>query len=319
LELKFAAVPLLGLLCLAPALGLASTASFDGLDGATLDALAGVEDDYDNLSFDQAEALALSLIAKQPSHCLPRIYLQAACLARVQDLVETGRKDPAAFERFGAATADALSMAQARLASDPGPIAYLYLGNCLGGRGLVKLYQGHYVSAYRDGEKADQALKKSVELDPSLYSAWFGLGQYEYYCAHLAGILRLILGLHGDEAKGIALLEGCVAHPNFASTSAMQCLARIDTLEHPDFEKALPYVAELQRRFPRNYDFQRYALAEAAGLGLERPEARSLLLNACALWDKGWRPPAKIPFPLPELRNALDKAKNAQASLHRAP
>jgi hypothetical protein len=145
-------------------------------------------------------------------------------------------------------------------------------------------------------------------LEPNLYEAWLGLGQYEYYCAHISGIVRFVLSLPGDEKEGIRLLEGCSKHPNFASISARQCLARIYTEERPDFEKALPLVIELVSRYPRNYDFIKYALEEARGLGLERPEARQLLEGICAEWDKGWRPPSGITLDINAVRQDLKQA-----------
>ena len=261
-----------------------------------LQQLLDCQDAYYHLHFEQAESLAGAAIQAAPEHPLPRIFLSGAVLARIQEQQEARHFERADIQRFHEDCALALAKSQAWLDQKHDALGHFYLGAALGARGLVQLYQGHYLSAYGDGKQADKHLREAVQMDPSLDEAYVGLGQYEYYCAHLAGFLRLFLNLHGDSGLGIAWLERCAQSPSYARLAAAFTLARIYSTEETDYPKALPWIQLLQARYPDNHDLQDYAIRTAKGLGLATPQAQALLMPVCAQWDQGWRPPVYAPF-----------------------
>jgi tetratricopeptide (TPR) repeat protein len=294
---------------MAPLPGRASAArhSWDGLGPGTMQELDAVQDAYEGLCFAKSESLAAQVIAEFPEHPLPRIFFQACLLAEVQEAVAARREDKPLYGRYDAATAEALRLAEARDMANPDAYSKFYLGGSLGARGLVLLYRGRYLAAFNDGKRADQLLRQSLAQDPGLVEAKLGLGQYEYYCGRLSGLLRLVLRLHGDVKKGMALLEDCAAQNSFSSVAAILSLSRIYCLEEVDFAKAYPYVQDGLSRYPGNYASVSYAITEAKGLGLKDPRAQLLLDQVFEMWDQGWRPPSYAPINPEPLRAELAK------------
>ena len=290
----------------------------DGLPSSAMELLTASQDASCDLDFERSEALALEAVRQYPEHPLPRIFLQAAVLAQLQESDESGLKDEKLVRRFERETAAALRVARQREAAAPDARSQLYLGCCLGVRGLVKMQSGHFLRAYYDGQDAAQSLRLALSRDPGLYEADLGLGQYDYFCGRMAGPLRFVAGLKGDVRAGISRLEACASRGGCAGTSARLALARIYSLEETDFAKALPYVRELRRRYPRNYSYVQYALATARGLGWQDPRSQALLEGISRQWDKGWRPPAHAKLALERARLELARAYLRQGRKSRA-
>jgi hypothetical protein len=270
----------------------ASTADPDGIEPATQALLSASFDDYNRLHFDRAEAEARQAMALQPDLPVPVIYLQAVLTAEVEELALAHADDTAVFARFDQVSRGALGLEAAWERSHHDGRSQEYLGTSLGERGLVHMYEGHMLAAYEDGRHSYAALRLAKQRDPGLVEADLGLGEYLYYCGHLSGFLRLILDLHGDVPGGLALLETCGASRTRCALLARLMLAEILTENAVDFGRALPYVREAQARYPENWSYEKLALEEARGLGLQRPEARKLIESVAAVWDRGWRPPA---------------------------
>jgi hypothetical protein len=272
---------------------ISATASVDvdGLSpqgGALLDACF---DDYNRLNFDPAEAEAREAMAAQPELPLPVIYLQAVLVSEVQELTLGHADDSAVRERFDQATVLALRLEAAWEKAHHDGRGQNYLGISLGERGLVQLYRGHLLAAYKDGKRSNEALLLAQQRDPSLIEADLGRGQYLYYCGRLSGFLRLILVLHGDIPGGINLLQTCGVGGRRCAPLARLMLAGILTDDVPDYARALPYVQEAESRYPQNWSYDKLALDEARGLGLANPAALALVEAVSAQWDSGWRPP----------------------------
>lgn len=259
---------------------------------AAMAILADCQDATNNLEFDRAEALAQRAIALEPEDPLPRVFLQMAILARLQESIAAGEDNAALFERFRLESEAALLLARKWGLENPGARSQLYLGSSLGASGMAKMLNGQYLKAYHDGQAASESLRLAVASDPTLYDAYLGLGQYDYYCGRMGGLLRFVASLHGDVKGGIAMLETCGGQGGIAAIAARIALARIYSLEETDYAKALPYVSEMRQRYPLNYAFVYDALALARGGGLDKPEDQALLESVFSQWDSGWRPPA---------------------------
>lgn len=286
---------------------LTATADVDGLspqNGALLDACF---DDYNRLRFDQAEAEAREAMAAQPELPLPVIYLQGALTAEVQEMILAHVDDSAVRKRFNQATALGLGLEAAWEAAHHDGRGQDYLGISLGERGLVQLYHGHLLAAYKDGKRSNTALVLAQKRDPSLTEADLGRGQYLYYCGRLSGVLRLFLVLHGDVPGGMALLQTCAVGGRRCAPLARLVLAGILTEEVPDYAKALPYVQEAESRYPQNWGYDKLALDEARGLGLAKPGSVALVEAVSAQWDSGWRPPPYAALDPDPMRLALAK------------
>ena len=85
--------------------------------------------------------------------------------------------------------------------------AWFYLGGAYGVRGQHRVLRKELLSAARDGKRIKDALERSLELDPGLSDAYFGIGLYHYYAdiaPAAAKLLRFLLLLPGgDRAEGL--------------------------------------------------------------------------------------------------------------------
>jgi len=276
----------------APVSGTPAPADPDGLEPQTEAILDTCFDDYNSLRFDQAEAEARQAMALQPDLPLPIIYLQATLMTEVQEMVTAHANTRAVAKRFYQASKQALALETAWDRAHHSGRSLGYMGVSLGERGMVRLFTGHPLAAYNDGKLANAKLLQARKLDPDLADVDLGLGEYLYYCGRMAGLFRMVLALHGDVPGGITLLQTCGVDGHRCAPLARLELAQILTDEAVNYERALPYVQEAQAFYPDNWSYEKLALDEARGLGLDRPEARALVEAVSVHWDNGWRPPA---------------------------
>jgi hypothetical protein len=278
----------------------------DGLSEEVYERLEDCSDAYQRLQFKDAEDIAEALIRKYPEHPLPKIYMQATLFAEIQEMLEARLDDIPLLARFNLASDSVILAGRRREAINPNDaLAKFYVGSSLGAKGVVLLYQHHYLDAYADGQEAYRELKDAIRLEPRLWDADLGLGTFEYESAQLAGLLRFVLHIHGDEAGGLARLRLCAAGNGICALPAAMSLARIYCFETVDYAKAVPYVREIYLRYPENYVPAREVMALVKGLGLANPDVRCLAEELSNYWHSGWRAPDYARFDASGLGPAL--------------
>ncbi|MGH7441656.1 MAG: hypothetical protein ACREKE_03165, partial [bacterium] len=187
------------------------------------------------------------------------------------------------------------------------PYPHLYLGAAYGMRGLAKLYAGDYVSSYFDGKRGAAELRKAVALDPTLYNAYMGLGQFEYYCGTLSGVLRFLLVLPGSPDKGLAMLATCGAKGTYASWPCRAYRARLMTGERGQYAQAAPELLALEARYPDNYDFAK-ALFRVLKAGVNTPALRGAAAGWLERVAHGYQPPSYAGLNIDAMRLGLGRA-----------
>ena len=131
-------------------------------------------------------------------------------------------------------------------------------GMALGTRGQWGLMRGHYVKAYFDGRKAMKHLKKCAKMDDEYYDVQLGLGVFDYQAARMQGVLRMaaLVGVRGDEERGLEKMHEAMDKGRFASRQAAQFLSSIYILDRKDWKKALEVVLRLRGHFPESVYFR---------------------------------------------------------------
>jgi tetratricopeptide (TPR) repeat protein len=125
-------------------------------------------------------------------------------------------------------------------------IDHFYLGGSLGYRGIYRSFRGSWWGAFRDGGKAHSHLKQAVELDSTLYDAYFGLGAYHYWRS-VKSKLFWWLPFFGDERKkGIQETMIAIQKGKYAKDEAAYSLLRI-YLEEKDSPAVLKWSQEVKR------------------------------------------------------------------------
>jgi tetratricopeptide (TPR) repeat protein len=150
-------------------------------------------------------------------------------------------------------------------------------GMALGTRGQWNLMKGHYVKAFFDGKKALKHLKKVPKLDADYRDVDLGLGVFEYQAAHLSGIAKLssILGVRGDEKKGIALLKSAHERGRYGTGQAGEFLLMIYIIDKKDWAQALEVLQRQRAQFPESVYFESLELLVRYKLG-EKDESAAL-------------------------------------------
>jgi hypothetical protein len=276
------------------------------LDPAVMAELEAAQDLALSLRYDEAEARIRAATLKAPEHPLCGVFLIGVLLARIQENFKVGVKvvPPAFFEEADRVVAQA----QAEQAAYPrSPYPLLYEGAAYGIRGLAKLYAGSYVSSYWDGKKGSGYLREAVAIDPALYNAYMGLGQFEYYCGTLGGVLQFLLALPGDPEKGLAMLKTCEDKGTYAAWPCKAYRIRLMTGERKQFAAAAPELTALVDHYPGNLDFAE-AVFKTLDAGIDTPELRSAAEGVLKRLDAGWKTPAYAHLDPPALRWTLAEA-----------
>jgi len=137
------------------------------------------------------------------------------------------------------------------------PEAFFYLGGAYGMRGRWQLLKRQWIRAASSGYKGYRQLKKAVELDPSFYDAYLGLGMYDYYAAKLPAVIKLaaLLVARGDKERGLSHVLLAIEKGHYSVTEAKLFLVGIYTGYEKQPQKALQIIQELRRQKPENLFF----------------------------------------------------------------
>jgi len=268
------ALALCGALLPAPAYA-AGSSNLGGpeLPAACMQALLAGQDALQRMDFEGAHRLTQQGIAQQAGHPLPRIFLQGVYLYEIQESILAGKLDPGLLERFYQESATAIQMAEALDAAAPSARSRLYLGGAYGCRGMARLYEKSYWKSYQDGKRAYADLREAVARDPGLFNAYLGLGQFQYFCGRMQGLLQFVLSMHGDVPAALQNLKACALKGDYASIPAKLFLCQVLITDQKDYQAALPFILEARACYPENYHYCEYMVMEAEGLGWQEPQS----------------------------------------------
>jgi tetratricopeptide (TPR) repeat protein len=159
--------------------------------------------------------------------------------------------------QFTAAVNQAMSLSQARLARNPNDTGALYaLGVSYALRANFNwLVRKSWLDSLRDATNARKLHNRVTELDPSFIDARLIQGMHDYLVGSLPftyKLLGFLVGFHGDKETGIRTLQLVAKKGHFNRVDAEVLLAAIYRREHRA-QDALPLLADLIRRYPRNF------------------------------------------------------------------
>jgi predicted negative regulator of RcsB-dependent stress response len=157
-------------------------------------------------------------------------------------------------------TAKAYTLAQAKLRQNSSGEMHLYqaMADALSARLLAM--RGEYRAAAHAGVRARANFQAALELDPTLYDAYTGLGLYNYYVdtlSTLAKALRFLMGIPGGtKAEGIRQLERGMQEGQMSASLARFYLAMNLLNYDQKYEEALGVIGPLAAKYPGNPLFQ---------------------------------------------------------------
>jgi len=143
----------------------------------------------------------------------------------------------------------------------------------LGAEGMVHLQDKEWLDSYYSGKSAVAALEKSLEIDPTNYDAYLGLGMFEYYCSKLTGAIKILawlIGFSGNSEKGIEYVTKGMTHGKYAEDAAKVFLAYAYIHYEDKLDEGVEIAKSLRERYPRNFTFIEYFLRAARKLPPEK-------------------------------------------------
>jgi len=102
--------------------------------------------------------------------------------------------------------------------------AYLFLGNSYGYLAVYQGKKGVWWPALKDGLKAKSNLRKAIDLDPTLYDAYLGLGSYYYWSSVITKNFNWLPFLADKRKEGIEFLKISATKSTFSKEASINAL-----------------------------------------------------------------------------------------------
>ena len=219
-------------------------------------ATVGINGVY-SLDFDTANENIQKVFEQYPDH--PFAHFGNAMVAWARYEYEYELSDSAQQKKFEKILDDSIDGIKRWLKQYPGdPNGYMGLGALYGLRAMFSMRTRSWITAYFSGRKAISNLEKSLELDPTYYDSYFGLGIYNYFAGTLPNVIKMlarIVAIKGDVGQGVQQLNIAREKATFTSDSAKLILIEVQNTRGSKYyapEKSLEYIEQLHAKFPAN-------------------------------------------------------------------
>jgi tetratricopeptide (TPR) repeat protein len=206
-----------------------------------------------NMHYDEAEALFRELAIRSPDDPASFFYLAMVTWCRLV----SGFWTPDEVKAYSDRIDRTVEVARKRVSKGvAGAYDYLYLGGALGFKGRFELMEGNWLRSFFLALDAIDALKTCQRMDPENRDVLLGLGIFDYYTAHLSGVLKFLsyLLIHpGDKKEGLKKLTLAAEEATYSATEAKSVLLHNYLFLEQDFKKAMDLADQLTRQYPRDY------------------------------------------------------------------
>ncbi|MCD4716604.1 MAG: hypothetical protein K8R45_07665 [Desulfobacterales bacterium] len=248
--------------------------------------------------FDEATDNFLKVIAESPQKPDGYFYMAMVSWSRLA----SGFWSPEAVDEFKKRIDRTIHVARSRIegGSKPDSYDYFFLGGALGFKGRFELMRGNWLSSFFLARDAIEALSTCLEMEPDNKDVMLGIGTFDYYTAHLSGVLKFLtyLLLHkGNKKEGIRKLQLAAEEATYSTTEAKSMLLHIFLFIEEDFSKALVLAEGLSKRYDMNlrYHFlkgvcyirmERVIRYRDTVYGLRQRSLQASSLSATAQWRR---------------------------------
>ena len=123
---------------------------------------------------------------------------------------------------------------------------YLFTGGAIGMRGIRRAMIGNWFGAFTDALKAAGKLTKSVEIDSTMYDAYFGLGTYHYWKSVKSKIFWWLPFIGDQRQQGIDEIKLSIEKGKFTPIPSEVSLLRI-YLEEKNFDEVIKLADKLMK------------------------------------------------------------------------
>jgi len=142
----------------------------------------------------------------------------------------------------------AIKKAKKAVKINPSARNYMFLGAPYGVRGVRQGILGAWWRTFINGKRAYKYLKRSVEIDPTLYDSYYGIGSYHYWSSKR---LRRFFGFlfRDKRMMGIEQLHLSIEKGIFSPMPSQITLFRI-YMEEKWYDKVIKLAKEISSEYP---------------------------------------------------------------------
>ena len=174
--------------------------------------------------YKEAQAYFDLAIKFYPEH--PGGYLYKAGLLDLYMIdFSTDDREEEFYKLVDIAAEKARKMRRDHIPEDLLALSYFFEGSAFSYRAVREGRKKKFISALKYGFKAVKLLKKSVELDSSLYDAYLPLGTYSYALSKIPRVLRWFLPDDGSREDGLKKIELAAKKAKYVKILAMDAYA----------------------------------------------------------------------------------------------
>jgi tetratricopeptide (TPR) repeat protein len=226
-----------------------------------------------NSEYERAIDHTNELIHRYPREPFPRFMLSTIYMYMLRSYWDFPMDEKFAVytKKFQDASAEATRVCDEYPVQDA--MVQFVRGMVLGAEGMVHLQKKEWLDAYSKGKAGVAALEKSLEMDPTYYDAYLGLGMFEYYCSKLRGVTKIlawIVGFKGNSEKGLEYVTKAMNYGNYAEGPAKVFLAYALIEFENKLDRGVELAKWLREQYPRNSTFIEYVVRAAKKLPPER-------------------------------------------------
>ena len=197
---------------------------------------------------------------------------------------------PEEQKQFDDCIARSMELSRKRINTNPKDIDALYLlGVAHGLRANYNfLVRKAWIDALRDATEARRLHNRVTQMDPSRIDPRLVQGMHDYIVGSLPWTYRwfgFLIGFHGNKSRGIEIIKLVAEKGERNRYDAQIALAVIYRRERRPAD-AVPLLASLIQRFPRNYIFHLELVQMYSDLG-KKGEALAVLANVERMKEEG--------------------------------
>lgn len=174
------------------------------------------------------------------------------CKAFVYDLFMDEYRSLKFMKEFEDEVAVAIKMGETQVAASvQTPETFLFTGGVYGIRGVRKAMLGDWWGAFKDALKGIAHVRKSIEMDSTMYDAYYGIGNYDYWKSVRTKGLWWLPFVSDKREQGFQELYLSIEKGKFVPLASRTALLRI-YVEEKRYQDCIKIADELIKDYNRD-------------------------------------------------------------------
>ncbi|MFO7891207.1 MAG: tetratricopeptide repeat protein [bacterium] len=209
--------------------------------------LKGINQTFE-CNFDSAMYLFQRVKKQYPDHPVGYFYQAATLQSKMMDEESTQME-----EQFYAYIDTAIRLGEKRIRENDAWI-HFYLGTSYSYKGLFLGKQKKIIPAFLTAKKGVNYLEKTLEIDPTLYDAWLGLGSYMYWSGFFYRNLKWLPWIRDKRDQGVEKIRLSISKGTFSYWVGLNSLGWIE-YNRENFNQAIKLFQKGCKKYPNSRFF----------------------------------------------------------------